>query len=165
MLPLGAQGSHPQAAFEVEKTDGLTFLIENTVDGFSVDTSMGYFSLEVSDFYSVPRHDVGRPFSGCLRFLRHGNRHDEHDGNRGPQQGQRNEFHLLPFGCAVDDRALIKALVDAGDGGHVHDHGVTEGLPGVHEHEDEGPILLILIPHDALTAEVVELISTLKAAE
>lgn len=61
VLPLGAQGSHPQAAFEVEKTGGLTFLIENTVDGFSVDTSMGYFSLEVSDFYSVPRHDVGCP--------------------------------------------------------------------------------------------------------
>ncbi len=61
VLPLWAQGSHPRAAFELKENGGPTFEFENTVDGFSIDTSMGYFILEVSDFYSESMQHVGCP--------------------------------------------------------------------------------------------------------
>ena len=61
VLPLWAQGSHPRAAFELKENGGPTFEFENTVDGFSIDTSMGYFRLEVSDFYSESMQHVGCP--------------------------------------------------------------------------------------------------------
>ena len=61
ILPLMAQGTRSETAFVMKEDSGQRFVLENVVDGFSIDTSMGFFSMEVSDFYSAPMHHVGCP--------------------------------------------------------------------------------------------------------
>ena len=60
VLPLKAQGLQPNTAFVVKENSGQMFSFENVVDDFSIDTSMGYFKVNVSNEYSV-LHSVGNP--------------------------------------------------------------------------------------------------------
>ena len=61
VLPLVAQGVHGATAFELKEHGGQALEFENRVAGFSADTAMGYFRLQVSDSYSVPLHRMGCP--------------------------------------------------------------------------------------------------------
>lgn len=60
VLPLKAQGLQPNTAFVVKENSSQMFSFENIVDDFSIDTSMGYFKVNVSNEYSV-LHSVGNP--------------------------------------------------------------------------------------------------------
>lgn len=60
-LPLRAQGLQSKATFVVSENNGHTLVFENLVSDFLIDTSMGYFRINVSDCYSVPMHNVGCP--------------------------------------------------------------------------------------------------------
>ena len=79
---------------------------------------------------------------------------NEHDGKNGAQQGKGDALDLLSDGGAVDYRAFIHALIKAGDTGHINNHGIAEGLPGIQEDQNIRPGLGILIPLDGGAAGV-----------
>ena len=69
------------------------------------------------------------------------------------QHGDCDAPELLPRGRAVNVGRLIDLLVKAGQRGQVKNRAIADALPELHDQQDHGPVLAVLIEADILQPE------------